>query len=180
MDLTQTWGLQGAPGGCHPQTLCRRGLLAWRLLQHFGEGGQDTPLACVPVHPPGTPKLSPSIPSRGLTGLCGTPPPHSGGDSPVPLVAWGRGREEVGAFLGGCQQEGAVHPPHAIYGPALLNRASTCPGGRGKNPTPQNSRVPSPCPWKMLRHPGGGLLAPRGGPRHACQHPWVPAGSLHG
>lgn len=107
----------------------------------------------------------------------GPPHPIVVGTAPSPWwLGAGEGRR-WGHFWGGASGREPRIPPCAICGPALLNRAPTCPGGRGKNPTPQNSRVPSPCPWKMLRHPGGGLLAPRGGPRRACQHPWVPAGS---
>lgn len=120
----------GCPWGVSPPTPCAGGDF-WPGCSYsiLGRGGRTH---CWLVHPPGTPKLSPSIPSRELTGLCGTPPPHSGGDSPVPLVAWGRGGEEVGAFLGGCQQEGAAHPPLCYLWPSLAKSGPHLSRRQGK------------------------------------------------
>lgn len=106
----------GVPlGAVTPSPLCRRGLLAW-MLQYFGEerGGQDTPLACVPMHPPRDPEIVPEHPQQGDGwGLWDPhPPPHSVGDSPITLVGWGRGGEEVGMVLGGgaSRREPRIHP----------------------------------------------------------------------
>lgn len=62
----------GVPlGGVTPNPLCRRGLLAWMLIQYFGEGGQDTLLACAP---PRDPKIVPKHPQQGANWALWDPP----------------------------------------------------------------------------------------------------------